>query len=111
MSSVWNVRYLEEAADDLNRLDGSQRLIVLKAIDKVAQNPLPQKEGGYGKELGNHNKAKLAGLLKIKLRDSGIRIVYALKRTKTTMLIVVIGIRADEEVYKIADKRKIRYEL
>ncbi|WP_242843551.1 AbrB/MazE/SpoVT family DNA-binding domain-containing protein [Thermincola ferriacetica] len=27
----------------------SQRLQVLKAIDKVSDNPLPQNEGGYGK--------------------------------------------------------------
>ena len=37
--------------------------------------------------------------LKIKLRGEGIRIVYHLERTDTRMLIVVIGIREDEEVY------------
>ena len=81
-------------------------LIVLKAIRKVAQNPLPVNEGGYGKPLGNKGRTKLSGLLKVKLRDAGIRIVYKLIRTRTEMLIVVIGARSDDEVYQIADKRK-----
>lgn len=49
----WAVDFLPEAADDLARLDGSQRQIAVKAIEKVRQNPLPNTEGGYGKPLGN----------------------------------------------------------
>jgi mRNA interferase RelE/StbE len=45
---MWRVEYLKEAVEDLKRLDHSQRLQVLKAIDKVSTNPLPQNEGGYG---------------------------------------------------------------
>lgn len=74
----WKVEYLPEAEKDLKGLDGSQRNLVLKAIKKVQQNPLPVDEQGYGKPLGNHNSTNLAGLLKIKLRSAGLRIVYAL---------------------------------
>ena len=102
----WEILFLPEAVDDLKALDGSQRKLVRKAINKVSQNPLPESEGGYGKTLGNKHGSNLSGLLKIKLRDAGIRIVYALKRTEHGMLIVVIGARADDEVYKIAEKRK-----
>lgn len=49
---MWQVEYLKEAVEDLKRLDHSQRLQVLKAINKVSSNPLPQNEGGYGKPLG-----------------------------------------------------------
>ena len=49
----WDVEYIPEAETDMDRLDGSQRKMVLKAIDKVAKNPLPVDEGGYGKPLGN----------------------------------------------------------
>ena len=98
----WKVEYLPEAEKDLKGLDGSQRNLVLKAIKKVQQNPLPVDENGYGKPLGNHSSTSLAGLMKIKLRYAGLRIVYQLRRTETSMMIIVIGVRADEEVYELA---------
>ena len=101
----WKLAFLPEAVKDLKNLDGSQRLLVLKSIKKVQTNPLPICEGGYGKPLGNKNGKNLSGFLKIKLRDAGIRVVYKLIKTETQMLIVVIGARADDKVYEIADKR------
>ena len=35
----WKLKYLPEAAKDLKNLAGNQRLMVIKAIDKVLQNP------------------------------------------------------------------------
>lgn len=107
----WKVLYLPEAEKDLKDLDGSQRLLVLKAIKKVSTNPLPMDEGGYGKPLGNHVNTKLAGLLKVKLKAAGIRVVYKLIRTETEMLVVVIGARADDEVYETAQKRASKSKL
>ena len=46
----WKLSYLPEAEKDLKALDGSQRILVLKAIKKVQQNPLPAEENGYVKE-------------------------------------------------------------
>ncbi|WP_449241426.1 type II toxin-antitoxin system RelE family toxin [Desulfoscipio gibsoniae] len=79
---MWQVEYIKEAVEDLKRLDYSQRLLVLKAIDKVSNNPLPQTEGGYGKPLGNRNNTRLAGYLKIKLKKPGLRVVYKLGKGK-----------------------------
>ena len=76
----WAIEYLDEAQKDVRRLDGSQRKQYAKAIDKVCQNPLPANEGGYGTPLGNKGGRNLTGLLKIKLKQSGIRIVYRLVR-------------------------------
>ena len=101
----WEVKYLPEVEKDLKQLDNTQRTLVKKAIKKVQQNPLPDYENGYGKPLGNHNSTNLAGFMKIKLRSSGLRVVYQLVKTESTMLIVVVGVRADEEVYEIAQKR------
>lgn len=100
----WSVEYLPEAKKDLKNLDGSQRLLVLKAIKKVQTNPLPQSEGGYGKPLGNKNGNDLSGFLKVKLKSAGLRIVYKTVKSDDQMLIIVIGARADEEVYNIAGK-------
>ena len=83
--------------------------MVVKAINKVLQNPLPVTEGGYGKPLGNKQGNDLAGLLKIKLRDAGIRVVY--KFIRTEILVVVIGARADDEVYETAQHRAKKNHL
>ena len=101
----WGAVYLPEAEKDLRRLDGSQQILVLKAIRKVRENPLPVDEGGYGKPLGNKRGNDLTGLMKVKLRGAGLRIVYKLIRTETEMLVVIIGARADEEVYEAAKHR------
>ena len=107
----WKLEYLPEAEKDLKNLDGSQRILVLKTIKKVQQNPLPVDEQGYGKPLGNHTNSDLAGLLKIKLRSAGLRVVYQLRRTETSMIVIVIGVRADEEVYELAKKRADKHGL
>ncbi|MDD6081491.1 MAG: type II toxin-antitoxin system RelE/ParE family toxin [Oscillospiraceae bacterium] len=101
----WEVEYLPEANQDLKNLDGSQRQLVLKAIKKVQQNPISIYEGGYGKPLGNKNGSDLSGFLKVKLKNAGLRVVYKVVRQDDKMLIIVIGARADEEVYGIAQKR------
>ncbi len=101
----WLVRFLPEAESDLKNLAGNQRLLVAKAIEKVRKNPLSTNEGGYGKPLGNRAASNLSGFLKIKLKSEGIRIVYKLIRTDKEMLIVIIGARADEEVYETAYRR------
>lgn len=93
----WNVNYLPEALEDLRRLDGSQRILIRKAIQKISQNPLPETEGGYGKLLGNKNNINLSGFLKIKLRGAGLRIVYQLIRQDDDMLVIVIGAREDAD--------------
>ena len=107
----WVVTYLKEAAEDLQKLDNSQRIEVLKGIKKVSQNPLPQSQGGYGKPLGNHNGVNLTGLLKIKYKNLGIRVVYKVEIVQSEMIIVVISIRDDEEVYQLANKRRVENDL
>ncbi len=108
---TWKLAYLPEAEKDLKDLDGSQRILLLKAIKKVLQNPLPVDENGYGKPLGHHSRTNLSSFLKIKLKSAGLRVVYKLQRKEDTMLVIVIGIRADEEVYEIAQKRADKHNL
>ncbi len=107
----WTVKFLPEALEDFEKLDGSNKIPVRKAITKVASNPVSIYEGGYGHPLSNLSNTKLAGFYKIKLKASGIRIVYKLIKTDADMLIVVIGARADNEVYELADKRIKKNEL
>ncbi len=37
----WNIEYVKEAQRDLKRLDPYNRKIILKAIEKTAERPLP----------------------------------------------------------------------
>lgn len=92
-------------------LDGSVRPRVAKAIQKLAQNPLPDFEGGYGNPLGSKHSFKLTNLLKCKLRKDGIHIVCQIMHEGETMRIVVIGARADEDVYRVAARRREKYGL
>lgn len=101
----WEITFLEEAIEDINKLDNSSKIQVVKAINKVSINPLPQSEGGYGKPLGNKLGNRLSELYKIKLKKLGIRIVYKIERTEYKMIIVIVSVRSDEEVYKNAGKR------
>ncbi|MBF4696065.1 type II toxin-antitoxin system RelE family toxin [Fusibacter ferrireducens] len=106
---MWEVKFCEEAKRDLRKLDNSIAKQVLAGIKKVSQNPLPQSEGGYGKPLGSHNATELTGFFKIKYRGIGIRVVYTIVRQKNVMNIIVVSLRADDESYKEAEKRKQKY--
>jgi len=41
---MWKVEYLREALEDIKKLDSSQRMQVVKAVNKVAVNPLPRQK-------------------------------------------------------------------
>lgn len=103
--SSWQIEYIPAALEDLRSLDRSQQLQVLKAIEKVSANPLPNSEGGLGKPLGSHSGANLTGYLKIKLLKLGLRVVYRVVRENNVMRIIVISVRDDEAVYKLARDR------
>ena len=98
----WKVEFIDAARRDMKKLDDSQRVLVLKAIEKVRQNPTAD---GYETPLGSKGQTNLTGLFKIKLRKSGIRIVYQLVEVDGIMKIIVVGMRADNEVYREASRR------
>lgn len=107
----WTILYLPEVKKDLQALDQSQRILVRKALERVRTNPLPEEEGGYGKPLGKRGNTNLTTFLKVKLRGAGLRIVYRLIRQEGQMLVVVVGVREDSEVYEEAQKRVRRHDL
>ena len=45
------------------------------------------------------------------MRGAGIRVIYKLIRTETEMLVVVIGMREDEDVYEVAQQRIEKHNL
>ena len=101
---TWKIEYIKEAQRDLLKLDPYNRRIILKAIEKTAERPLPPPYG-IGKPLGHHASSNLTGYYKIKLRDLGYRVVYGLVREKEVMKVIVISIRDEEAVYQEAERR------
>lgn len=95
----YQINFLSEAIDDMKKLDNSFRPQAAKGIQKVSQNPVSVYRGGYGKPLGNRNGANLSGLYKIKFRGTGIRVVYSLEEYDGIMNIIVVSVRADNQVY------------
>lgn len=101
LNSQWSVRLSREAEEDFLKFDSKQQSQIKRAVDKFSLNPLPKSEGGYGNPL----HGELAGYFKIKLVNAGIRVLYTLKRRKNRMIVVLIGMRRDDEVYEIALER------
>lgn len=104
---VWHVELTRAAREDYLGLDGSCKREVIKLLQRVSTNPLPQSEGGYGKPLGNRMGIDLTGCYKIKLRKQGIRVVYKLVRSEDAMRVIVIAARTDGIVYKLAAQRNM----
>lgn len=103
-------KFIPQARKDFLKLDGSQKKAVAKALEKMAEKPQPASEGGYGKPLGNRSGSNLSGYMKLKLKGSGIRIVYDFRRADNVSYIIVISMRKDEDVYKDAEKKVSAYE-
>ena len=102
---IYRIEYSEDAKKDRDALDNSAKMQVEKVVRRVAQNPLPKNQGGYGEPLGHKQGMNLTGLCKVKLKKLGIRIIYRAMLEGEVMRIIVIAARADDEVYEIASKR------
>lgn len=102
---AWIVSFTDDAQKDIDRLREPVKSHVYKMLNRVSENPLPFTEGGYGKPLGHKRDGNLTGYLKVKLRGDGIRAVYRLERTETTMVIIVVSVRDDNAVYREAMRR------
>ncbi|MGB4778400.1 type II toxin-antitoxin system RelE family toxin [Microbacterium sp.] len=100
------VLLLPEAADDVRRLDGSARRLVLKALKKLEVSPQQR-----GAPLGSKSNAQsdLTGFRKLVVGDRTYRVVYEVRADGTVVVVWVIGKRADAEVYREAQARIAAY--
>ena len=107
----YQINFLPEAIDDMKKLNHSVHPQVAKGIQKVSENPVSIHQGGYGKLLGNKDGISLSGLYKIKFRGIGIRVLYSLEEHDGIMNIIVVSVRADNQVYQEAAKRRNKHGL
>lgn len=102
---AWSIELTKAAAKDVSRLREPARSHVHAMLARVAENPLPYTEGGYGKPLGHKQSGNLTGYLKVKLKGDGLRVVYRLERTERAMIVIIVSIRDDGTVYREAVRR------
>ncbi len=93
---TWRVIYHHEVAEDLEYLGRYQARAVLKAIETRIRDGEPEKTG---KPLSG----ELVGCRRIRTGD--VRIVYCVHADVIEVLIVAVGPRRNDEVYKTALKR------
>ena len=96
----YKIKFHPLAEKELNNLDGSVKILVIKQISKLRNNP------EYGEDLGNKHGYDLTRYKKIYVNNKKIRIIYKIEKEKVLIKIIAIGKRDDFEVYQDADKRK-----
>ena len=101
--TTFEVVFIEEALEDYQKLDGSQRKYVDIALAKIEE-----RADELGEDLTKKNDSNLIGCKKIKFKKIGIRIVFRIIGSKAEIAeIISIGRRDKNEVYKKASKRLI----
>jgi mRNA interferase RelE/StbE len=96
---AYKVEFLPEAAREFEALDGSLKKIAAKQIDKLAERP------ELGEPLGTRMGINLTGYRKMYFGKKGYRIVYEIQRQKLVILIIGIGKREREEIYRDVARR------
>lgn len=93
---TWAVEFHPLVRDeDLPSLDRAARGRILKAVrEKLTSNP-----EAYGERL----RAELHGYWKLRVGE--YRVIYEVRRSLVTVLVLKIGFRRDDEVYRQMAKR------
>jgi len=94
----YELAFLDDALKEWRKLDSATREQFKKKLGERLENPKIPSARLHG------NKERY----KIKLRNAGYRLVYQVKDAELLVLVVAVGKRERNEVYKIADRRSPR---
>lgn len=98
---AYKVEFLPEAAREFDALDGSLKKIAAKQLDKLAERP------ELGEPLGRRMGIDLTGYRKIYFGKKSYRIVYEVRKQRLVILVIGIGKREREEIYReVSDRLK-----
>lgn len=87
----YKLRFMPEALDEWQRLDGSVKTPLKKLLAKRLDNPhVP----------GGELHGPLAGCYKIKLRQQGVRLVYSVEDDCLIVTVIAVDKREDGVVYE-----------
>ncbi|KDB53207.1 addiction module toxin, RelE/StbE family protein [Sphaerotilus natans subsp. natans DSM 6575] len=92
---TYELAFLPAALDEWKKLDGSVKAVFKKKLaERLEQPHVPSAKLHSQKDR-----------YKIKLRDAGYRLVYEVQDEIVTVLVVAVGKREREAVYRAAAKR------
>ncbi|EIC28263.1 MULTISPECIES: type II toxin-antitoxin system RelE family toxin [Methylomicrobium] len=92
---TYKLRFKEQALEEWNNLDQTIREQFAKKLRGLKENP----------RIDSARLSSLKNCYKIKLRKAGYRLVYEVREQEVVILIVAIGKRERNQVYKTAAKR------
>ena len=96
MSSKYRLKFLPEALDEWNALDGSVKTVLRKLLAKRLEQPhVP----------GSELHGDLRDCYKIKLLKQGYRLVYQVENDVLVVLVLAIDKREDLAAYRSAIER------
>lgn len=94
---MYELNYFAAAKKEYEQLDGSQKIQVDKALNKIK---------AYGTEIGKQLSGNLSTCFEIKQRRLGLRIVFQANAESILIInIIAIGKRADNQVFDQAADR------
>lgn len=93
---TYSIRVHDDFVAELNALPTTIKTQLRKKLDKIVENPHIPK---------NRLAGDLYGCYKIKLRKSGIRLVYAVNDDEIYILLLNVGKREKSLVYTTATNR------
>jgi mRNA interferase RelE/StbE len=94
---TYELAFLDEALKEWRKLDNTTREQFKAKLAERLRNPkIPAARLHGAKER-----------YKIKLRNAGYRLVYQVKDQELLVLVVAVGKRERNEVYKVAERRKV----
>lgn len=94
---MYQIEWTEYSKNDYTKLDGSQKIFVDKALNRIKLR---------GMSAGQPLHGSLALCNKLKNKKMGLRVIFREVQGKVEVVqIVVIGKRDNETVYKVAENR------
>ena len=95
-ASRYRLKFLPEAIEEWNALDGSVKEVLRKALKKRLQQPHTP---------GAQLRGDLRNCYKIKLRKQGYRLVYSVEDDALVVLVLAVDKREDMAAYRSAVER------
>ncbi|MBF0265790.1 MAG: type II toxin-antitoxin system mRNA interferase toxin, RelE/StbE family [Gammaproteobacteria bacterium] len=93
------MKYHPQVKEDLQKLGHITALLILKKVQKLADNPYSSVE------LGNKANMDLTGYRKVYIDNKRVRIVYKVIESELQVFVVATGKRDDMKVYqKVSDR-------
>ncbi|ANU10903.1 addiction module toxin RelE [Planococcus antarcticus DSM 14505] len=94
---MYQLEWTQYSKEDYEQLDGSQKIFVNKALDRIQLRSMDAGQSLHG---------NLANCNKLKNKEMGLRIIFReAQGTIEVIQIVAIGKRDKEKIYKMAEER------